>query len=152
MYNKKKYGLKKLTALLIILIFAFCTLGNSVAYSNSLTEKSMLSSIGDTENASLNRSDVPELIEYDTALEKGHVERNRANEPDLYTVSFKNADKSETMYLFAEPVKYVEQLFVHADNYAAHNHIYSSYGRNGKNYFRSASVSKNVEKRHLFAC
>ncbi len=109
MYNKKKYGLKKLTALLIILIFAFCTLGNSVAYSNGLTEKSMSSSIGDTENASLNRSDVPELIEYDTALEKGHVERNRANEPDLYTVSFKNADKSETMYLFAEPVKYVDQ-------------------------------------------
>lgn len=57
-------------------------------------------------SASLDPSDVPAAVGYEAALAKGHTERLFAEEPDLYTVIFRNADGTKTMYLFDDPVKY----------------------------------------------
>ena len=57
----------------------------------------------------LNEDDVPEVISFQSAQEKGHVLRLRDKEADDYTVVFLNDDNTETMYLFAEPVKYTDE-------------------------------------------
>lgn len=56
----------------------------------------------------LQAEDVPELIDFNEAKEKGHVLRLREKEPDDNTVIFLNEDNTETMYIFAEPIKYTD--------------------------------------------
>lgn len=58
--------------------------------------------------AELSDSDVPELLATEFASENGHVNRLRALEQDLSTVTFQNRDGSNTTYLFSSPVKYVD--------------------------------------------
>ncbi len=57
----------------------------------------------------LSEDDVPEVIDFAEAQEKGHVLRLRSKESDDNTVVFLNDDNTETMYLFAEPVKYTDE-------------------------------------------
>ncbi len=43
----------------------------------------------------------------DDLISRGHVERLKDEETDMYSVIFRNADGSKTLYMFAQPVKYV---------------------------------------------
>ena len=42
----------------------------------------------------------------------GHVKRFRAQETDLNSIIFQNRDGTKTMYYFAYPVKYTDELGV----------------------------------------
>ena len=58
---------------------------------------------------SLDSQTVPEIIGYDYAVSKAHVQRLYEKEGDhLDTVIFRNADGTETAYIFDYPVKYVD--------------------------------------------
>ena len=57
----------------------------------------------------LDADTVPEVVGYDNALSKNHVQRLYADEgDDLNKVVFLNADGTKTMYLYDYPVKYVD--------------------------------------------
>ena len=57
----------------------------------------------------LDSQTVPEIIGYDYAVSKAHVQRLYEKEGDhLDTVIFQNADGTETAYVFDYPVKYVD--------------------------------------------
>lgn len=79
---------------------------------NTLTDLQKLAagmvSVEDVYGA-LDSTTVPEIIGYDYAVSKAHVQRLYANEGgDLNKVVFLNADGSQTAYLFDYPVKYVD--------------------------------------------
>lgn len=58
----------------------------------------------------LDSQTVPEIIGYDYAVSKAHVQRLYEKEGDhLDTVIFRNADGTETAYVFDYPVKYVDE-------------------------------------------
>lgn len=56
----------------------------------------------------LSTNDIPPALSSDFVYEKGHTTRKRDKEPDLNTIVFSNRDNSETMYIFGEPVKYID--------------------------------------------
>lgn len=57
----------------------------------------------------LDSQTVPEIIGYDYAVSKAHIQRLYEKEGDhLDTVIFRNADGTETAYVFDYPVKYVD--------------------------------------------
>ena len=51
---------------------------------------------------------LPEMIPYEDAVSKGHVNRLDEQENDLYTIIYQNKDGSKTSYKFANPVKYID--------------------------------------------
>jgi hypothetical protein len=57
----------------------------------------------------LDPDSVPEIIGYDVAYERFHVERLYEEETDLYSIVFLNANGTKTVYLYDYPVKYVDQ-------------------------------------------
>ena len=60
------------------------------------------------ESMTLNAADVPEVISAQAIAEKNHVLRLREQEENLNTVVFQNRDGGKTVYLYANPVKYVD--------------------------------------------
>ncbi len=52
-------------------------------------------------------ADLPVPMTLNDAIERGHVERLREEETDLFSAIFLNEDGSKTMYMFASPIKYV---------------------------------------------
>ena len=60
------------------------------------------------ESMTLNAADVPEVISAQAIAEKDHVLRLREQEENLNTVVFQNRDGGKTVYLYANPVKYVD--------------------------------------------
>jgi len=59
--------------------------------------------------AELSPEDIPDLVSAEAIAEKGHVHRLWEQETDLSTVVFQNQDGTKTAYLFAQPVKYVDE-------------------------------------------
>lgn len=57
----------------------------------------------------INPDEVPEIIDYQTALLRNHVERLYNEEDTLNQLIFRNADGSKTMYLYNHPVKYIDE-------------------------------------------
>ncbi|HBL83821.1 MAG: hypothetical protein A2Y17_08225 [Clostridiales bacterium GWF2_38_85] len=57
----------------------------------------------------LTRDSVPDIVGYEKAIEKGHIARLKSEEKDLYSVIFMNADGTNTMYMYADPVKYIDE-------------------------------------------
>jgi len=60
------------------------------------------------ESMTLNAADVPEVVTAQAIAEKDHVLRLYEQEEDLNTVIFQNRDGGKTVYLYADPVKYVD--------------------------------------------
>ena len=60
------------------------------------------------ESMTLNAADVPDVISAQAIAEKDHVLRLREQEENLNTVVFQNRDGGKTVYLYANPVKYVD--------------------------------------------
>ncbi|MDD2268447.1 MAG: hypothetical protein PHY15_02720 [Eubacteriales bacterium] len=52
---------------------------------------------------------VPDVVGYTTAVEKGHIARVRSEEKDLYSVVFSNGDGTNTLYMFSDPVKFIDK-------------------------------------------
>ena len=112
---KKKNGRRMLSAFLALCtVFSLCVYALPVYAVDSINGGEITSEEIITENAVageklvLNADDVPELIDFQTAKDKGHVLRLRQKESDAHTVIFLNDDNTETMYIFAEPVKYTD--------------------------------------------
>lgn len=59
------------------------------------------------ENIVLPISDLPEMIDREEAISRGHIQRLKSEEPDLHSVVFLNSDGTKSLYMFASPVKYV---------------------------------------------
>ena len=58
----------------------------------------------------LDRETVPEIIGYDYAVSKAHVQRlYDAEDDDLNRIVFLNADGTQTAYIFNFPVKYIDE-------------------------------------------
>ena len=105
---------KKLNALLLTFCIVFSVVA-AVLPVYAIEEDGGIGVVGASESVLkveklvLNEDDVPEVISFQSAQEKGHVLRLRDKEADDYTVVFLNDDNTETMYLFAEPVKYTDE-------------------------------------------
>lgn len=52
--------------------------------------------------------DIPSAVGTTFAQERGHIMRLRASEHDLNTVVFRNANQTQTMYIFDYPIKYID--------------------------------------------
>jgi hypothetical protein len=55
-------------------------------------------------------SDCPEAINVDQFVAGRHVERLFEEEADPNAIVFRNADTTNTMYLFSEPIKYIDEV------------------------------------------
>jgi hypothetical protein len=58
---------------------------------------------------SMRMSEIPEIVGIDMVRSNNHVERLTHLETDLNTVVFRNADGTNTMYLFNEAVQFVDE-------------------------------------------
>ena len=56
----------------------------------------------------LSESDIPEVLDFNEAKNKGHISRERELEEDLFTAIFANDDGTKTMYIFGAPIKYID--------------------------------------------
>lgn len=110
---------KKVISFLLILctVFSMCSqfltvfaVGDSEAAQDQIIENEKVYDFPQAEILELDANDVPELIDFNEAKEKGHVLRLREKETDDHTVIFLNDDNTETMYIFAEPIKYTDSL------------------------------------------
>lgn len=54
-------------------------------------------------------SSLPDFINADNAIKKGHVNRVKSKESNLNTVVYQNTDGTETTYVFMQPVKYIDE-------------------------------------------
>ncbi len=89
-----KLCFKKFVSLLIALFMLFAGSAFRAAADNSLnTEELVILPI----------SDIPEVISYEDAIERGHVERLKSEETDMHSVIFRNSDGSKSLYMFASP-------------------------------------------------
>lgn len=111
----KKHSLKVMISLLLVVSFTLGIVPVTVVAEkpkNTLTDLQKLAagmvSVEDVYGA-LDSRTVPEIIGYDYAVSKAHVQRLYEDEGDnLNKVVFLNADGSRTAYLFDYPVKYVD--------------------------------------------
>lgn len=111
MYSKKTY---------LSIILSLCILLTAYGYmlpvyaideavdGNAALDGALVDPIVVGEKIVLSADDVPEMIDFASAKEKGHIMRLRYKETDDHTVVFLNEDNTETMYIFAEPVKYTD--------------------------------------------
>lgn len=60
-------------------------------------------------NMSVDVKTLPECVDQTLALKKGHVNRLIAQENSLSTVIFQNKDGTRSTYLYAKPVKYIDE-------------------------------------------
>ncbi|MCL2023417.1 MAG: hypothetical protein FWG82_03500 [Oscillospiraceae bacterium] len=95
----KKSIIRTLALVLAVFMFLF--------QSPLLIQGLALDSVNDTVIA-LSADDIPEVIDEALIEEKGHIERLYDEEDDLHSIVFANDDGSETLYLFDEPVKYID--------------------------------------------
>jgi len=58
---------------------------------------------------SLRVSEIPEVIDRDVIARSNHTARLYEYETDLNSVVFRNADDTNTLYLFGEPIKFIAQ-------------------------------------------
>ena len=56
----------------------------------------------------LSINDIPEVISAECIAENKHVNRLYSEEKDLNTIVFQNRDGGKTIYLFNEPIKYID--------------------------------------------
>lgn len=104
---------KKLTSIYLILCFLITLFTNSLYVYAAESNESVIWDNAEelpvtSEKLVLSSDDVPEAIGFAQAQEKGHVMRMREKEGDNCTVVFLNEDNTETMYVFAEPIKYTD--------------------------------------------
>lgn len=74
----------------------------------------------------VNVATLPNFINENVALEKGHVNRVFAQEKDLNTVIYQNNDGSTSTYIFPRPVKYVDDNGVIKDKNTAVSEIFNT--------------------------
>lgn len=103
--NLKKIGIL-ITSMFVLSIFTNKQLIQAVNYEEDLVvEKSYESVLN--ELSLLEESDIPDVIEYSIASEKGHCERIIENE-NLNSFVFNNIDGTQSQYIFNHPVKYID--------------------------------------------
>lgn len=61
-----------------------------------------------TEEITIPDEDIPEVIPVENIISKGHSKRLREEEKDLNTIVFENKHGTTTTYVYAKPVKYIE--------------------------------------------
>ncbi len=88
-------------------ISALAAITDSIVPSNTTVEDS-ISSTEALSNKTLDTKDIPLHINAKNAEEKGHIERLRTEEKDLYSAVFRNIDGTQTVYFFGTPIKYVD--------------------------------------------
>lgn len=57
----------------------------------------------------LSKEQIPEAIDYEVVLEKGHCKRNKEAEKALNSFIFSNLDGTQSCYFFNYPVKYIDE-------------------------------------------
>ncbi|MBQ2883040.1 MAG: DNRLRE domain-containing protein [Alphaproteobacteria bacterium] len=92
----------KLLSLILTICIAMSML-TGFAPANAVADTTEVNNIIFTEK------DIPEYIDYDTAVANGHIQRLKAEEVDLNTAIFQNADGSKSMYIFEDNVKYIDR-------------------------------------------
>ncbi len=92
-----KKSLSRVVSFLTAFLILFAGSAFHAAADNSLTTEELVI---------LPISDIPEVISYEDAIERGHVERLKSEETDMHSVIFRNSDGTKSLYMFASPVKY----------------------------------------------
>lgn len=116
---KKQRALKALASLLIFSLcisilpsFVFAVSEDKTANDTAPTHEDFLVGNATAEDiyGVLDESTVPEIVGYEEAVRKNHVQRLYEDEgEDLNKIVFLNVDGSKTMYLFDFPVKYINE-------------------------------------------
>ena len=89
-------------------IVSSAVLVNSLFFDGSAFAMSMSESKESISSLHLSQADIPDAIDYESALEKGHISRNTSEEKNLNSIVFENEDGSNSLYLFSYPVKYID--------------------------------------------
>lgn len=100
---------------------------------------------------SLNSSDivdaksVPEILPYESVIMAGHVKRLYSEEDSLHSIVFQNSDNTQTLYLFNEEVKFIND---NGDVVDKSNRLYSDMEGAYANYYNDIKVKypSNIKK------
>ena len=111
-------------ALLALAMLFSCTIQSASAAWDLGNVSNPLSTLQDK---LLLADDRPEAIDPELISEKGHIERLYDKESSLEMVAFSNYDGTETVYIFDEPIKYVDEMGRIVDK---SNTLYSAYEEN----------------------
>ncbi len=100
----------KKVLILALTLFMMCDMNNSIEAINSLNK----SRINDfkvqlDDNELLMKSEIPDAIEYNNVIDKGHCKRVIEEEESLNSIVFKNTDGTHSRYIFNYPVKYIDE-------------------------------------------
>ena len=76
--------------------------------STALTPKPGDKTIDELQAMTFDAAAMPEFVNMDVAEEKEHVNRLTAQENGLNTVIYQNRDGSKSVYIFSNPVKYID--------------------------------------------
>lgn len=100
----------KKVLILALTLFMMCDMNNSIKAINSLNK----SRINDfkvqlDDNELLMKSEIPDAIEYNNVIDKGHCKRVIEEEESLNSIVFKNTDGTHSRYIFNYPVKYIDE-------------------------------------------
>lgn len=111
----KKHSFMSIISLLLVICLSLSIVPiTAFAEENNSTSglEDLIAGISSVEDiyGELDRETVPEIIGYDYAVSKAHVQRlYEAEDDDLNRVVFLNADGTQTAYIFDFPVKYIDE-------------------------------------------
>lgn len=111
----KKYSFRTIISLLIVVCLCLGIVPIAAFAENDYNASSLedlIAGVSSVEDiyGELEKETVPEIIGYDYAVSKAHVQRLYEEEgDDLNRVVFLNADGTQTAYIFDFPVKYIDE-------------------------------------------
>ena len=76
--------------------------------SDALSKKPGDKTLSELQKMEVDTLSLPEVIDSETAIRKGHVNRIAQQESSLNSIAFQNKDGTKTAYLFSSPVKYFD--------------------------------------------
>ncbi|MBQ9415726.1 MAG: RICIN domain-containing protein [Clostridia bacterium] len=75
---------------------------------DTISKKPGDKALSDLQKMEVDTQSLPEVIDSETAIRKGHVNRIAQQESSLNSIAFQNKDGTKTAYLFSSPVKYFD--------------------------------------------
>jgi murein DD-endopeptidase MepM/ murein hydrolase activator NlpD len=106
----KRRTFKKILTMLLTFAMVMSIMGMGVV-SDAPTTADIPPANSDSfiEGTSMRMSEIPEVISLDTVRENDHIARLYELESDLHSVVFRNADDTNTMYMFGSPVQFIAE-------------------------------------------
>ena len=101
-----KQTIKKVVATVLVMVIALVNVNYENVYASS---RKATNNATEKKQQTLNREDVPYIMDYKDAVKNGHVSREKSRESGLDDIVFQNSDGSYTMYVYDQNVKYIDE-------------------------------------------